>query len=63
MNEFQNILKKAALSSDPPMMTNDPVVNHAVDCHMEDSVVPYDKQLYTEEISAWKNSGGLLLSL
>lgn len=55
-------LFKAALSSNPRLFTDDPEVNHAVDCHEEDYCPLYDKELYEREIEAWKNSGGLILS-
>lgn len=55
-------LLKAALSSDPPLFTDDPVVNHAVDCHEEDYAPLYDSGIYEREIVAWKKSGGLILS-
>lgn len=61
MNDNQNKLLQAAMSKLPPFLTSDPVVNHAVDQMMEDSRIPYDENLYREEIEAWKRSGGILL--
>jgi hypothetical protein len=58
---IRQILLKAALSSDPPLLTDDPIVNHMVDMH-EDGSVPWNLHTYEEEIYAWKISGGFLLS-
>lgn len=45
---------------DQNMKTMDPVVNYFVDCFYDgDFDIPYDKELYEEEIIVWKNSGGL----
>lgn len=40
--------------SDWPEHTNDPRVNYAVDCVVDDDEVPYDEALYIEEIEAFK---------
>jgi len=61
MNENQKNLFHAAMSKSPPFLTDDPVVNHAVDCMMQDSRVSYDPALYREEIEVWKATGGILL--
>lgn len=58
----RQILFNAAMSNDPPLLTDDVIVNHMVDVYMEDSSVPYDVNIYMEEIEAWKRSGGFLLS-
>lgn len=66
MNANQTLLYHLTLSShsdDPPFLTDDPVVNHAVDQHKEDCRLTYNEELYQAEIESWKNSGGLLLSL
>lgn len=65
MSESQKRLFDAAMAVNPPFLTNDPFVNYCVDNHMDmdDSFVPYDKILYEDEIAAWKNSGGFVLSL
>lgn len=59
----QELLKNVALRSgeDVPFITNDPKVNHAVDCHQEDRAIPFDQKLYDDEIRAWKITGGLML--
>lgn len=62
LSDIQRVLFKAALSSDPPLLTSDPQVNHAVDNHMDDCNLPYDSVLYDQEIRAWIKSGGMLLS-
>jgi hypothetical protein len=47
---------------DEGMKTKDPVVNYFVDCLSEnDEPLPYDPELYEEEILAWERSGGVFL--
>lgn len=62
MTEEQKTLYKLAISSDGPFITNDPVVNHAVDSYMDDSTTPYDEEEYRNEIKAWKDAGKRLLA-
>lgn len=50
MNELQKNLFRAAVSNNPPFLTNDPVVNHAIDQHMADSQLEYDENYYLREI-------------
>src|SRR5215213_4805898 len=50
MNELQKNLFKAAISNDPPFLTTDPVVNHAVDQHVQDFMLEYDELQYRKEI-------------
>lgn len=61
----QEVLKCIALQGAPadrfPFITNDPVVNHAVDQYLHDYSIPYNEDFYKEEISAWLAEGKLLL--
>lgn len=57
-----------ALAEFPPRMTNDPLVNHVVDCvtllavdGVNAELPPYNEAEAVEEIAAWKAAG--LLSL
>lgn len=43
------------------LITNDPVVNHAVDQNKSDSSIPYDETLYKEEIKKWQEKVGWIL--
>lgn len=62
MTNEQIILRDLAMrGNDGPFLTNDPEVNHSVDCQVLDSAIPYSQSLYEAEIEAWKESGGLLL--
>ena len=47
--------------TDFPKITDDPKVNHAVDC-IVDEVMPYDAEYYEEEIAACVLGGGVLLT-
>ena len=45
-----------ALSTVPPELTDDPVINYCVDCIMGEEV-DYDQNLYEEEVKAAKEAG------
>jgi len=45
------------------LKTDNPRVNWRIDNYFNDSFIPYDDDLYTHEIGAWKKSGGKILSV
>lgn len=69
MNQNQQVLFSAALSSTPPLLTDDPLVNYYVDEHElfnSDiggvSHAPFNPGVYEAEIRAAKLHGSFLLS-
>jgi hypothetical protein len=61
MNFQQEVLFHTAIRYN--LTTDDPVVNWKVDNYFTNSCVPYDKELYSHEIEAWKKCGGKVLSI
>lgn len=54
--QLRKLVKAIGDGNDFPRYTDDPRVNYAVDCIVQDDgdVPPYDENLYTKEVEAFK---------
>lgn len=56
--QLQKVVRTIGDGSKPPACTDDPVVNHAIDCVVSDPDAEFDRELYEEEIKASKKQFG-----
>jgi len=61
MNFKQNLLFDIAIKHN--FVTDDPFVNHMVDCHLDDAFIPFELELENRAIKAQRDSGGIIISL